>query len=379
VPHLIELPWHLAGEVVVESAGTWSPSTLQGDFTRDVERFTPASAGTILAGATSGAARIRLLFAGDGEILRATAPGLPGKGDAPFLVRRAEGKVTRMVTVIDLAAEVVDVSLSGDTISIVEPGGASTIQLLPGEAHITSGQRTVVLAGARPEARRVQPLFAEKPLVSRGNAIWVEPPPVLDGSLAGFNLSAPLRMEGEHHYLRSEEPYPGTGEFSAKVAVNWDERALYVAVDVTKPDLVVRPADAPPLLLDNEPDDIHSDGVQVYYRRNDDAVIGYLIRPGAESALQVRPIGEAAAALDQPVGGWQRTRRGYRLTFALPAAGLEAFRQQGRFTFDVVINEMHDDRVRRAGQLVWSGGHGWVYLRGDRLDPEQFGVLEFIG
>ena len=24
-------------------------------------------------------------------------------------------------------------------------------------------------------------------------------------------------------------------------------------------------------------------------------------------------------------------------------------------------------------------GHGWVYLRGDRHDPEQFGVLEFTG
>jgi hypothetical protein len=26
--------------------------------------------------------------------------------------------------------------------------------------------------------------------------------------------------------------------------------------------------------------------------------------------------------------------------------------------------------------LVWSGGGGWVYLRGDRQDPARFGVLE---
>jgi hypothetical protein len=37
---------------------------------------------------------------------------------------------------------------------------------------------------------------------------------------------------------------------------------------------------------------------------------------------------------------------------------------------------MRPGRVRRAGQLVWSGGGGWVYLRGDRQSPESFGVLE---
>jgi hypothetical protein len=32
--------------------------------------------------------------------------------------------------------------------------------------------------------------------------------------------------------------------------------------------------------------------------------------------------------------------------------------------------------MRRAGQLVWSGGGGWVYLRGDRQNESGFGVLE---
>jgi len=32
-----------------------------------------------------------------------------------------------------------------------------------------------------------------------------------------------------------------------------------------------------------------------------------------------------------------------------------------------------------TGQLVWSGGNGWVFLRGDRQDPERFGVLELVG
>jgi hypothetical protein len=44
--------------------------------------------------------------------------------------------------------------------------------------------------------------------------------------------------------------------------------------------------------------------------------------------------------------------------------------------FDLLVNEAHPGRLRRAGQLVWSGGGGWVYLRGDRQDPAAFGTLE---
>ncbi len=44
-----------------------------------------------------------------------------------------------------------------------------------------------------------------------------------------------------------------------------------------------------------------------------------------------------------------------------------------------IINEMLPGRMRRAGQLVWSGGGGWVWLRGDRQDPTRFGILELVG
>lgn len=43
--------------------------------------------------------------------------------------------------------------------------------------------------------------------------------------------------------------------------------------------------------------------------------------------------------------------------------------------FDLIVNEMQPDRERRAGQLVWSGGGGWVWLRGDRHDPARLGQL----
>ncbi|MGH2608342.1 MAG: hypothetical protein ACRDHF_04570 [Tepidiformaceae bacterium] len=51
----------------------------------------------------------------------------------------------------------------------------------------------------------------------------------------------------------------------------------------------------------------------------------------------------------------------------------------GQVRFDLIVNEMLPARERRAGQLVWSGGGGWVWLRGDRQDPSRFGALELVG
>jgi len=47
--------------------------------------------------------------------------------------------------------------------------------------------------------------------------------------------------------------------------------------------------------------------------------------------------------------------------------------------FDLLINEMLPGGLRRSGQLVWSGGNGWVWLRGDRQERERFGILELVG
>ena len=64
-------------------------------------------------------------------------------------------------------------------------------------------------------------------------------------------------------------------------------------------------------------------------------------------------------------GAWQPTGTGYSMALrvALPEWGPRGGDAVG---FDLIVNEMHPDRLRRAGQLVWSGGGGWVYLRGDR-------------
>src|SRR2546422_1427971 len=47
--------------------------------------------------------------------------------------------------------------------------------------------------------------------------------------------------------------------------------------------------------------------------------------------------------------------------------------------FRSLVNEMLPGRTRRAGQLVWSGGNGWVFVRGDRQDVARMGVLELVG
>ena len=50
-----------------------------------------------------------------------------------------------------------------------------------------------------------------------------------------------------------------------------------------------------------------------------------------------------------------------------------------RIGFDLIVNEMRPGRRRRAGQLVWSGGNGWIWLRGDRHAAGRLGVVELVG
>jgi hypothetical protein len=191
-----------------------------------------------------------------------------------------------------------------------------------------------------------------------------------------------LHTELEDQYRRSEEPYAGPEEFSARAYAAWDEDALYLAVEVVKPEPTFRPPDAAPLLLDNEPDDIHSDGLQVYLRvgeETDAPVAGFLVVPHPDGTLRVR-----AAAGTEPDGAavrgaWRPTEDGYTVTLACTWPSGARPRPGGRLGFDVLVNEMQAGRTRRAGQLVWSGGNGWVWLWGDRQDRARLGVLELVG
>ena len=116
--------------------------------------------------------------------------------------------------------------------------------------------------------------------------------------------------------------------------------------------------------------------MQVYLRPAPDGpVYGFLVTLVGEHGLRVRPAGESAATPQMVSGAWSRSEGGYTLSLRI---ALPEWSPRGGDTldFDVLVNEMRPGRVRRAGQLVWSGGGGWVYLRGDRQSPEAFGVLE---
>src|SRR5206468_6362871 len=78
-----------------------------------------------------------------------------------------------------------------------------------------------------------------KPAVAA--ALRVEQPPPLDGTSDGFDTSEPLRLELEDQYRRSEEPYAGPEDVSGVAYAGWYDAELYIAVEVTKPELCFRP------------------------------------------------------------------------------------------------------------------------------------------
>ncbi len=375
---LVELPWHGHGTIAAASAGTWPPADWEPAFVTGARRFAAESTGPAQMVVTSGDATLHLWLTGHDTLLRAVAPGLPGHAEATFLVQQATGRHIRLVTVLDLAGEVTGVDAGERTVAVQHGGTTTQVEFGEGEMVIRADDGTITLAGARPAPRALGRILTEQPMLTHGHAIWIDAAPALDGTLAGFDTSEPLQLDDEHQYFRSEEPYPGPDDFSAAGYVNWDQDGIYLAVEVTKAEVVLRPPDAAPLRLDNEPDDLNCDGVQVYYRVGERETLGYLIRPGVEGALLARRV---TGPVRDPVvlrGAWKRTPTGYALTAAIPCPGLNELPPGTSVRFDLLVNEMRPERIRRAGQLVWSGGPGWIYLRGDRHDLGQLGVLALL-
>ena len=389
--HLLELPWHFQGRGDVVTRGRWEDAELQDEFTSRAQRFAPETKGPITLELAADSRPLTALFLLEGELLRAEGPGLPGSGTrAPFYLLRARGRSVRFVTVLEpigAAAFVRGVRVKGSVIEVETTSGVDRHSPSPLGWEVTAPARRVRLSGARDPEPPFQPLIElDLPQPAVGAALRVDRPPALDGTGDGFDTSEPLRLELEDQYRRSEEPYSGPEDFSAIAHVGWDDEALYLAVEVTKPDLCFRAAAAPPLRLDNEPDDIHSDGVQLYLRDLEGGdVSGFLVVPEVEGGrldgggVRVRGAGESPGAPRSVHGAWRRTEQGYRITLAVAWPEWQRAHVGGQVGFDLIINEMLPGRERRAGQLVWSGGNGWVWLRGDRQDPARIGILELVG
>jgi hypothetical protein len=385
--HGVELPWHLAGRGDVETAGRWVRDEIADEFVTRAEHFLPDERGPILITHRAHRAQLTAHLLVEGELLRAEGPGLPGRGERrPFYVARVVGRNVRIVTVLQpyaADAQVRAVRVNGDSVEVETAAGVVRYRFAGLELTIEQGEGVpVVLRGAR----EIQPPFTpllelDPPVAVVAPAFRVGAAPPLDGTLDGFDGTEPLQLGLEDQYRRSEDVYPGPDDFSALAYAAWDETALYLAVEVTKPDLGLRPGDAPPLRFDNEPDDIHSDGLQVYVAGAGSGAVGYLIVPEhGGRGLRVRATSDSEREGNPKAvrGAWRRTEMGYRVTVALPWPADVRPHAGARVGFDLIINEMLPGRMRRVGQLVWSGGDGWVWLRGDRQDPARFGVLELV-
>ncbi len=383
---LLEVPWHFQGRGDI-AGGTWQEGTLaDGEFVTRCERLAPAGTAPVVAELAADGRQLTAHFASPAELLRAEAPGPPGGARQTFYLQRTRARNARLVTVLELGgpgSAVRAVRVRGEIVEIDTESGTEHHRFTGKDWLIEAPAGRVVLGTAvTPPVRLDTLLDLEPPSRPTGAALRSDAPPPLDGSTDGFDVSEPLRLDLEDQYRRSEEPYAGQDEFRAVCYANWDEAALYLAVEVTKPEVVFRPADAPPLGFDNEPDDIHSDGLQVYLSdsRPEPRSTGFLIVPDERgAALRLRPVSDAAGDSAGVRGAWRRTDTGYCVTLAIAWPEGLLTHVGGRVGFDLIVNEQLPGRERRAGQLVWSGGNGWVWLRGDRHDPGRYGVLELVG
>ena len=383
---LLEVPWHFQGEVEVKTKGRWEPVEFLHPFVSRPERFVPEEeAGNfeVVAWDRAGRRLLRILFHAPGaELIEATAPGLPTNPEPrPFLLLRARAERVRWVTVLEGADSertfsVKSLMADPDRVTVATEAGETRYQFTESGLRLTAGAETNTLGGLRQKPAPHRSVFEERH-DPRPEALSprIHQPPALDGTLTGFDQSAPLALDDELQYRRSEEPYDPE-RFSATAWVNWDADALYLAVAVRKAEVLLRPPDADPLALDNEAEDINSDSLQVYFRPPPEAALSaFLVTPQADGGIRSRSLGPAADGTGVR-GRWKRTSDGYLVTLQLDHPAIHRLGPGVRVGFDLLVNEMRPDRLRRAGQLVWGGSGGWIYLRGDRHDPSRLGTLE---
>ncbi len=368
----LDLPFHV--DATVDGLEDWRAAPLSGGkaetdgfgFLHDTASAAAPWEVAVNLGLRSGGGEAWVLSSTVAQWWRASAPGPPGTGARTFFVVRTRGRTGIITTVWSWARRVISAA-SRDALLVVRMSDRvrhhharrSTgwhIDLFDGKER-----SSIDLRGLRraPPARRYQPALADDvpALLHRGS-------PSDPGGLR-FLL-------GEESYLRSEDSWEEAGRPSAAVTVRASRLELIVDVDVRKTPLVFRLANAPDPSLDNEHPDIHSDGVQLYVRAPGWAQpAGWLAVPvPGGSSVRVHEIDGMRQGL--PISAaWKVTPTGYAVRFFLSLAALGGGPEYP-LLLDVLVNEMGRDRERRRGQLAMSGSDGgFVYLRGDRHEPER--------
>jgi hypothetical protein len=362
----IDLPLH--AELDVESGcGTLAPAALLGrDGPEDGFRFLRdtavqvATAGSPVVARATGDFDALTVFAStstSAEWWRAVAAGPPGTGDRPFRIVRARGLSGEHRSVWSWRGNVVDVqwddvirvTLADGTVHTHHSAAAGwTIDIASDLAR-----DVIELRGVR--SPRTEPTSAAD-IAKRGG----------EATLPSFGR--PIYFDlGERHYRRSEQNWHEAGEPSATVVLSWQRRSLDVVVDVPRSDRTFAPRDARNP-YDNEPADINGDSVALFIGSREGRAAWLLVPEADPPNVRVRRI--EGWNLPQDISArWERSSTGYRLFISLAA-------DTPPYAFDVIVNEMPRGRERRRGQLVLSGGAGeFVYLRGDRHEPERLITL----
>lgn len=365
------LPIHL--DARVDGAGPFQGAVLLGGsapedgfaFVRDAE-VAPAAARTVLRLERGGRIVGWVLVEPAGEIWRAIAPGPPGRAPRPFLLLRWRSGEGVAHVVWDWGAVVANVDAAGDGAAVtLRDGARHTHRAGDNGWHVdlavAGAHSSVDLGGSR-----------ERPAIASTERERPEP------ELVPAAPAAPLARElGESAYRTSEVSWQDAGEPRATVSLVVSGGSFVIDVHVRKAPLVFRAADAPDPALDNEPPDVHSDGVQLYVRAPEwHEHAGWLLVPEPEHG-RVRTSHVAGTRADIPLdAAVALTPDGYRMRLAVPLALLGDCRENP-VALQVVVNDMAPGRVRRRGQLVLSGAHGApAYLRGDRESPDGF--LDFL-
>ena len=374
----LELPWHLDGASVL-SPGTWEPAEIASMFVTRAERFVPASNATIAVHSEQDGQVLTLHLAPGATLLRAESPPVPGgRARRTFLLERVRGSGAQLTAVVGFRDGAVEaVRVSGTSIEVETDAGTDVHSAMSEGWSIETAAGNVRLGGLRTPEPDFEPIVTRQRVLREHIAVpFAMHPPDLDGPASEFARGGAIHLDHDDQYRRSEDPYAGPEDFSASARLLWDDDALYLSVDVVKPELNFRPADAPPLRFDNEVDDIHSDGIQCYLRVPGGPVWGVLVVPDRDGGVRVRPVRDTISNAAEVDGAWSETESGYRISLAIAPSFWDEVRALRSVDFDLLVNEMRGGRERRAGQLVWTGGGGWVWLRGDRQAPERFGVLE---
>jgi hypothetical protein len=378
----VDLPFHADG--ALDGVGAWTPARPAGGTEPDdgfgylTDTATARTEADVRLRARVGASTADAYLFVDAPHAwwRATSIGAPGSGPARFHFVRANGRRGSVLAVWDILGRVAGVRATD---------GGVMVHLRDGTRHEhrsdSATWHVVLTAGASTASIDLDGRVRARRHPASPREAATKPIAIARGGLDASGMPVVFEL-GETQYRRSESSWTDAGKPTATVSVGVTGPDLVISVRVRKRLACFAPA-ASFNPLDNEHPDTNSDGVQLHMvapassrvnraRRE----LNWLLVPEPETG-RVRVTARLAGADALPLrASWLATEDGYavRAAISIDALGIEP---GVPFKLGVAVNDMSPDRERRRGQLVLGGAPGhFVYLRGDRLSPEE--QLDFV-